>query len=513
LRQINGGAAQTSIVEGQPSRDVAMGSWMARILRSAIPYAGALAVVALAAGLVGTIALTRVDLQWLAFLAGVLMAASLALASKASSNAWTIARRGAQLAVAREKLAAESVLRERAEQAVAGFNRSNHYIDDLFPAMLSYVDPARRVLFHNRAYAEWLGMPDARLDGRELAGLLGEDWAAIAMRLDEAFAGSVVRYERTQRMADGHPCRIAALYLPRFGHDGKVAGVFSVLADVTSREDRAGQDQATYSKALAGELTEWHDVAERLACAIAKDEFTLFSQDIVPAAHAVRAPPFHEILLRLREEEDNLMPPGAFLPLAEQHNLLPDLDMWVVGHLLDWAAAGPGRELATYSVNVSSASMADPAFLEFVRRRQRALAGRGPTLCFEFNEADAVADLESTRDFVRALRAEGCRFALAGFGRAPVSFTLPRKIAFDFIKIEPSLVLAAARSPVQLAQVKAINQVAHSLGAKTVAECVESDAVRRTMADAGVDFVQGFAISRPAPIAGLEAAAAAARAA
>jgi EAL domain-containing protein (putative c-di-GMP-specific phosphodiesterase class I) len=126
-------------------------------------------------------------------------------------------------------------------------------------------------------------------------------------------------------------------------------------------------------------------------------------------------------------------------------------------------------------------------------------------LCFEFNEADALTDLEATRDFMRVLRAEGCRFALAGFGRAPVSFTLPRQVAFDYIKLEPGLVLAAARGPVDLARVKAINQVAHSLGARTVAECVESDAARRVLADAGVDLVQGYAISRPAPLASLEA--------
>lgn len=469
------------------------------ILRRLLPYLGALAVVSLAAGLVATIWLTTVEVHWLAFLAGVLIAASLALASRVSNNAWTIARRTAQLALAREKLAAETLRRERAEQAAANVNRAARYVDEMLPAMLVYVDAERRIQYHNGAYAEWTEAAGAHLEGRTLVeAMAAEDWSAVAPRIDEAFRGVVVNCERSQKAPQGHATRLSELYVPRFGPDGKVAGVFCVLADVTRREDRAAEAQAQYSSSIAGELTGWRDVAQRLVSAIEGDEFALYFQTIVPADRRQRATPFNEMLLRLQEEEDNLMPPGAFLPLAAQHNLLPDLDMWVVRHVVGWAAASKDRQDAIYSINVSADTIADPRFRACVR--ERVSRDAGPTLCFEFNEADASADLEATKAFVRELRALGCRFALSGFGRDPVSFTLPREVPFDYIKIDASLVLAAERGPVELARIKAINRVAHSLSALTVAECVESESTRQVLAQAGVDFLQGFGISRPRPL-------------
>ncbi len=483
-------------------------------IRGAVPYLGATAVVVLSASLIATIYLTAIDRHWLGFLGGVLMAASIALASRASTNAWTIARRTSQLAAARGKLATEGVLRTRAEQALAGIGRTSHYADELLPAMLSYVDAERRLLYYNRAYAEWLGMSNSHLEGRQVAELLGaEAWREIGPHLDEAFAGSVVRYERVQTMSDAQRCRVAALYLPHFGEQGRVMGVFCVLADVTRPEDGrssahaagAGSagEHALYSSTIAGELTAWHDVAHRLRSALDGDEFCLYAQGIEPARADARAAPFLEILLRLQEEEDNLMPPGAFLPLAEEHGLLPDIDRWVVRRLLAWVAEAPARERALYSVNVTAASIADPGFTESVRDGLRASRGHAPGLCFEFNEAEATANLDRTVEWVGELAREGCRFALSSFGRDPISFALPRRIAFDYIKIDAGVILAAARGPVELAKVKAINRVAHSLGAKTIAQCVESEATRVLLGGIDVDFVQGFAVSRPAPLASL----------
>jgi PAS domain S-box-containing protein len=179
-------------------------------IRKAIPSLAVVAVVVLTAGMVATIGLALIELHWPAFLAGVLLAAGIALASKASMTG--------------------SVSRDGVQAPLAAAHRAGHYVDDLMPAMIVYVDPGHRVRYHNRAYAEWLGKPAARLEGLELPGLVGEEaWLDIKARLDEAFAGSVVRYERVQAMHAGRACRVAALYLPHFVEEGRVAGVFCVL--------------------------------------------------------------------------------------------------------------------------------------------------------------------------------------------------------------------------------------------------------------------------------------------
>jgi PAS domain-containing protein len=268
--------------------------WVAR----ALPYAGAGSVVVLSSGLIATIFFTTVELHWLVFLAGVLTAASLSLASRSSSRAWTIARRTSQLASARAQLTSEGVLRKRAEAALTGFTLAAQYVDEL-PAMFCCVDLERRLLYHNRAYAAWLGRGSSRLEGRALSELHGAvTWREMGPDLDEAFGGAVVRHERMQTLIGGHRCRLATLYLPHFGERGKVIEVFCVLVDITRPEDgRAsappaagvdgGKEHALYSSTMAGELTTWDDAGARLKAAIAGDQFSLHAQRIEPARCAV----------------------------------------------------------------------------------------------------------------------------------------------------------------------------------------------------------------------------------
>jgi EAL domain-containing protein (putative c-di-GMP-specific phosphodiesterase class I) len=260
-----------------------------------------------------------------------------------------------------------------------------------------------------------------------------------------------------------------------------------------------GDELSVYADAMARELTPWRDVAHRLASAIEHDEFILFSQPIVALAAAAPTP-FFEILLRLREEEENLMPPGAFLPLAEKHGLMPDIDQWVVRRLLNWAGGDAARCGSIASVNVAGTSMGDPGFVDFVRGALRARAGRGPVLCFEFDEGDAMLDLSATAAFMQELRPAGCRFALSGLSGDPVSFKLLRRLRVDYIKIDGGIVVNMSRNPVDAAKVRAITLAAHATGAMAIAECVEDDATLRALRSMDVDFAQGFGIARPAPL-------------
>ena len=209
-----------------------------RGFRRLMPYLGAIGIILLSATLVGTVFLTESRLPWQAFLGGALMAATLALASRTSNSAWTIARRDAQLDATRTRLASETVMRNRAERALENINAVVRYMDELLPAMVAYVDSDYRIALHNRAYAHWLDAGSMRLEGRTLQELFGAAvFQTIRARADEAFAGRLVRYERVHMRRNGEPCRISVQCLPHFGARGAVAGVFLVLTDITSRED------------------------------------------------------------------------------------------------------------------------------------------------------------------------------------------------------------------------------------------------------------------------------------
>lgn len=279
---------------------------------------------------------------------------------------------------------------------------------------------------------------------------------------------------------------------------GAIESESELIASVAPGAAR-GDELSVYADAMARELTPWNDVAHRLVSAIQHDEFILFSQPIVALAAAAPTP-FFEILLRLREEEENFMPPGAFLPLAEKHGLMPDLDRWVVRRLLKWADGDAARCGSIASVNVAGTSMGHLGFIDFVRQALSARAGRGPVLCFEFGEGDAMLDLSATAAFMEELRPAGCRFALSGLSGDTVSFKLLRRLRVDYIKIDGGIVVNMCRNPVDAAKVRAITLAAHATGAMAIAQCVEDDATLRALRAMNVDFAQGFGIGRPAPL-------------
>ena len=168
------------------------------------------------------------------------------------------------------------------------------------------------------------------------------------------------------------------------------------LAQEPTIEDAShGEVHEVYVDSLAAELTGWSNVGDRLAAAFANDEFCLYAQRIQALGPGGRA--MHEVLIRLREEEENLMPPGAFLPLAERHGLMPQLDRWVVRHVLDWVAAAPARRQAIYSLNVAPSTIEDESFGGDVWRLLHERELPGSVLCFEFDALPAIAAVRRRR--------------------------------------------------------------------------------------------------------------------
>jgi len=238
-------------------------------------------------------------------------------------------------------------------------------------------------------------------------------------------------------------------------------------------------------------------VVQRIVTALEGDEFCLFSQSIAPLGEGYRGPSLCEVLLRLKVEEENHLPAGSFLSVAEEHGLLPHLDRWVVRTVLDRAAAEAGAEPRVYMVNVAAETILEGGFAGFVLE-QLALHGlEGGVLGFEFTEADVSASPDAYQDFIGALKASGCRFAVSGFGRNPSSLHALKKLGVNCVKLDGGIVLNVLGSPADLALLQVVNRVAHAAGMVTVAECVEDDLTRAALKRIDTDFVQGFGISGP----------------
>jgi EAL domain-containing protein (putative c-di-GMP-specific phosphodiesterase class I) len=313
-------------------------------------------------------------------------------------------------------------------------------------------------------------------------------------------------------MPDGAIYKLLVEHQPQFSDKGKVTGFFMLISDITSPGDvhmpaaskpavqpmpESIANQNTFVDSFSEEIMGQTD-ATHIKAAIEKGEFRLFCQLISPlAAHSAEAEHF-EILVRLLEEEEGMMPPGAFFPLAEKYGLMPHLDRWVVQHVTEWAthrnAQDEKRKSSMFFINVSGATMADPTFPDY--------GVPGALLCFEISSTELAINPPAVADFAQRVRLCGCRIALSGFGKERIAFDQIRGFQVDFLKIDGSIVFDVLRSPVALAKVTAINRVAKAIGMKTVAELVENEETISRLREIGVDYAQGFGISRPQPLAG-----------
>ncbi len=243
-------------------------------------------------------------------------------------------------------------------------------------------------------------------------------------------------------------------------------------------------------------------VVQALHEALAADRFALFAQPILPL-NGERSEPHFEFLLRMVNENSELLPPEKFLSAAERYQLLPAIDRWVIKNALA-ALAGHSNTLRgrgmRFSMNISGASIASEEFLEFLEGSIRDSGVPPDTLCFELTETSAVSNLTRADALMQRLRTLGCTFALDDFGTGLSSLVYLKSLPVSVLKIDGAFVRDSGNNPRTESMVRAIAQLAHTMGMETVAEYVETDDLRTRMTALGVDYGQGFAIGRPVPI-------------
>jgi len=239
------------------------------------------------------------------------------------------------------------------------------------------------------------------------------------------------------------------------------------------------------------------DMVSCVQRALSDDRLELFAQVIVPVREDM-ALPHYEILVRMRDPAGEYIAPGAFIPAAERYNLMPAIDRWVIRHTLKALAAQRQEHAASAcAINLSGQSLGDEAFLSFVAEELKSTGVAGERLCFEITETAAIGNLTAAIEFITALKAIGCQFALDDFGSGFSSFTYLKHLPVDKIKIDGSFVQNMATSSVDQAMVQSMAQVAHALGKVVVAEFVENQETAELLRNFGVDYAQGYHLGKP----------------
>jgi Amt family ammonium transporter len=238
-----------------------------------------------------------------------------------------------------------------------------------------------------------------------------------------------------------------------------------------------------------------------------EDNFVLYFQPIVPAAAGpAGGGAFREILVRYKDEEKDLLPPGSFLPLLEEQGLMPLLDRWVVARLLKWGrdTTAAGRRMPHCSVNLAIDTVRrDVVFGEYVLRGMQKMGVAPASLTFEIMTTDALANPGAVSKFIAPLRAAGVTFALSWFAGEESALEMAPALGISFIKIDGSLAMKIAREPREKARLAEIVQRCRKANMRTVCMLVEDAETLAHLRTIHVDFVQGFGVERPRPLEGL----------
>jgi diguanylate cyclase (GGDEF)-like protein/PAS domain S-box-containing protein len=239
--------------------------------------------------------------------------------------------------------------------------------------------------------------------------------------------------------------------------------------------------------------------AARISNALEENRFELFRQMIMPLQSGLETGAHYELLLRMRDENGNLVAPDLFIVAAERYGLTPSIDRWVIAHALRWlvSEADERRRLALCSINLSGQSLADEKFLPFVIEQFQRSGIDGRLICFEITETAAIASYSQANRFIHALKEIGCRFALDDFGTGLSSFGYLKHFPVDFLKIDGSFVKEILHDPIDREMVRSINEIGHLTGKQTIAEFAENPEIITMLRGIGVDYAQGYGVAKP----------------
>jgi len=248
---------------------------------------------------------------------------------------------------------------------------------------------------------------------------------------------------------------------------------------------------------MDAELAGFSEPATRLREALAKDELVLYCQPIAALIGSVRFP-MAEVLIRLREEEKAMLPPGEFLPAFEHYRLMPALDRWVLRKVLEHIARG--SRIGRFAINIHSQTLEDAAFARSVALELVNAGVPGKTLVFEINEPDTLSRMEACLRFATGVRAVGCGVTVSGFGRRSASFMALKTLRPDYVKVDGVIVRKLLIAPAIEAKLKAVLRVGEVMGFQVIAEMVEEQDILMRLKALGVTHAQGFGIQQPIAI-------------
>jgi EAL domain-containing protein (putative c-di-GMP-specific phosphodiesterase class I) len=322
-----------------------------------------------------------------------------------------------------------------------------------------------------------------------------------------AIARSLLDEVRAARfpLEDGHQLRLSvSIGITTFdGDDALSPAELLVNADIAMYDAKeAGRDRIALAAADVHQerVKSRQSWLERIHLALEQDTMELHAQPILHLE--TRQVMSYELLIRMRSDTSELIPPAAFLDIAERSGVIRDIDHWVIRSACRMLADAHERgEQVQLEVNVSGVSISDPEFAALIEPHLIMLGPLAKNLVIELTETAAVGNLANAIEFAKGLARYGCQLALDDFGAGFGGFYYLKYLPCQYLKIDGEFIRTLPSSPVDQVFVRAMVELAHGLGKQTIAEFVEDEETLQLLDELGVDYAQGYHIGRPALMA------------
>ncbi|MCW8988312.1 MAG: EAL domain-containing protein [Gammaproteobacteria bacterium] len=244
---------------------------------------------------------------------------------------------------------------------------------------------------------------------------------------------------------------------------------------------------------------------QRIKNAISENHFELYFQEIRNINPDYPTPKTIELLIRLNED-GNIVYPDSFIPTAERYNLMPMIDEWVISNTFDFINRYTDihDNDIRVAINLSGQSLSEDSVLNLITsklRKNKQL--KKELICFEITETAAIANMSKAVEFIAEIKQMGCKFSLDDFGSGLSSFSYLKNMPIDNIKIDGIFIREINTEPTNRVFVESIHNISKIMGIKTTAEYVENEAILECIKSIGIDYAQGYHISKPAPVKNL----------
>ncbi|HUN27013.1 MAG TPA: EAL domain-containing protein [Steroidobacteraceae bacterium] len=377
------------------------------------------------------------------------------------------------------------------------------YLAVVKPDQFMMIEREVGILASDEVLGELAKLLQAALKPHDIAGRLGGVSFLVLLERgnahdvevwSEAFVASAAKHlVRVGEKTFSVPCTVGLSVVPSDATSPDAAIADAVQA-CAGGQQRGGAQVAASQRADEETRVRSYDKiwVNHIKTALMENRFRLVQQPI--ASLQGDDPKMADVLVRMLDPGGKEVLPSEFLPAAERNDLLKNIDRWVVGASLSFAAQ---RKPKCLFVRLSADTLKDGSFLGWLDNQIRTTRGMPARVCFQLQEQVAASHIAAFQAFAGALRERGFRCALERFGSGRDPHGLLAAAPLDFVKIDGALVQNLTSDADLQRRVRTLVEDAKRRKVETIAERVEDANTMAVLWQLGVQYIQGYFVQTP----------------